>query len=246
MKSVFALLLMLGSALAKVPTLNGKVITGEPTLSVQLYWTSVPNATYSVYRSNYPNYVCPASNSPEWIEIADDLNVTSYNDIPQSPEYKAWCYAVTATVNNVESAMSNVLPFMMEDGGYLVLGYRTDDCKTIIDIPYGSVFVFTETRNGVVTNVPVTHPEANEFGWHKRIYDDATYKFDVTFPDGDHFVYKVPFRQGSIPGSAAWSTYVDMTKVRNTDPINPGRICEVYEKNYYQPTSKNKMITHGP
>jgi len=75
------------------------------THSVTLTWTDALNpagTTYSVYRATG---LC--SGTPTFSRVATALTVKTFSDTTVTPGN--YCFAVTATFNSVESAMSNAV-----------------------------------------------------------------------------------------------------------------------------------------
>lgn len=233
MYKTFLLWLLSSVAVAQVPRLGGKEVTGQPQLSALLYWTSVPNATYSVYRS-YKGYDgrCPASTSESWIEIAGGLSVSTYTDTPT--ELGSWCYAITATVSGTESAQSNSVDVILGNHWYFYARYRTSDCKEKVrTLPLVSL-TFTQVLNNVTTSLPVTRVHANEFTGIARFYDNAQYSMEVTLPDGKVFNLPNPIFGTGQPLSAAKGSYIYVAFMQGTDEW-----CDYEEYNGYQPATNN-------
>ena len=240
MKTLFLILAFTSATVAQAPTLNGKLITGGSPLSIRLNWTSVTNAIYSVYEApwNTVLYDCPVPTSTQWVELASGLTATTYTDTP-TDQNAPRCYAVTATVGGAEGPQSNAEGFVLRNHAYFYMPYRASDCVTKVNVNSVNTFVLTQTLDGVKTTIPVSPYQGDAWSFYFRVYDSATYTFDVTFADGDHFVFPVEFAHGSMAASAVRNTTIFMPKVRNTNPINPGLVCSVKVDNNYQPASIN-------
>jgi hypothetical protein len=227
------LLFLLSSvAVAQVPILSGKEVTGQSLLSALLDWTSVPHATYSVYRSQIDYGHCPASTKESWIEIASGLSVTAYTDTPT--KLAEWCYAVTATVSGNEGPQSNSVQVMLGNHWYFYVNYRLPDCRTKVTMPSGATLTFTQVLNNVTTRLPVTKLRTNEFDGHFRLYDNAQYSMQLTLPDGKIFRFPNPIFGTGQPLSAVKSSNMYANFMQDTDEF-----CDYEEYNYFQPATNN-------
>src|SRR5215831_5404183 len=212
-------------AVAQVPILSGKEVTGQPLLSALLDWTSVPDATYSVYRYKIDYGSCPAF-TKSWIEIASGLSVTTYTDTPTT--LAEWCYAVTATVSGNEGPQSNSVPVMLGNHWSFYVNYRLPGCRTKVTMPSGATLTFTQVLNNVTTRLPVTKLNTNEFDGHFRLYDNAQYSMQLTLPDGKVFKIPNPIFGTGQPLSAAKSSNMYANFMQGTDEW-----CNYQEYNYF-------------
>jgi len=223
---------------AQVPRLSGKEVIGQPQLSALLDWTSVPNATYSVYRAQNVYGRCPASYKESWIEIASGLSVTTYTDTPT--QLREWCYAVTATVSGNESDQSNSVEVVLGNRWYFYVSYRLPNCRTRVkEMPSGSSLTFTQVLDNVTTSLPVrtvgeTRRGATEFTGFFRLYDNAQYSMQLTLPDGKVFNFQNPIFGTSQPLSAVKGSYISAVFMQGTDEW-----CDYGEYNYFQPAANN-------
>jgi len=196
-----------------------------------LDWSSIPNATYSIYRAKNYNR-CPVSTSKSWVEIASGLSATTYTDTPT--QLLRWCYAVTATVSGTEGPQSNSVEVVLGMDWDFYVDYRLPNCRTKVPMPSGATLTFTQVLDGVTTSLPVSRVHANEFDGHCRLYDNAQYSMQLTLPDGKVFNFPNPIFGTGQPLSAAKSSYHVAHFIQGTDEW-----CDYDEYNYFQPATNN-------
>jgi len=93
--------------------LSATAVMAQSTHSVDLSWTASidaaanPSGTYTIYRAPVPCTPAPAATA--FVKIGSAIaSLTKFTDpvVPLGP----FCYAVTFTVNGVESLQSNLTP----------------------------------------------------------------------------------------------------------------------------------------
>jgi hypothetical protein len=221
-------------AVAQVPTLSGKEVTGQPQLSALLNWTSIPNATYTVYRAwdGYYGARCPASTDKSWKEMASGLSVATYTDTPT--ELGSWCYAITATVSDTEGAQSNSVEVVLGNHWYFYVHDRTPNCKRKMKTRPQVSLTFTQVLNNVTTSLPVGRLHPNAFTGIFRLYDNAQYSMQLTLPDGTVINIPNPIFGTGQPLSAVQGSYIVVGFKQGSDTW-----CDYEEYNYYQSATNN-------
>jgi hypothetical protein len=202
MKKLTILLLLAASALAQnTPTnLQVKEETKTVNLGSILSWSTVPGATYSVYRT--PNYDCGGKLRWEEIahEIAHSLTLPSCpdNPLPLGPEW----YTVTAVVGGTESAKSVPVSDYIGNKFYFTAAY---DDKTGMA---GAEFTLTQTLDGVSTVIlSKTLVVGGNAEGSIQLFQNASSSASLKLPGGRLIEFAAPFFNTNVYLPGVESSY---------------------------------------